>query len=100
MTEKKRPNQIKRPDFQEAKVVTFIPYPENAEGFENLSTGDVRVIVHYHGRQVHLLIKKRLPEGEYEGEIIGFSPPAENCEDLSLHDKVIFQASSVFCVFR
>jgi hypothetical protein len=85
---------IKRPDFEESKVISLVKNPD-MEGVGLSFNGDMQVGVRYHGRKVYLLVKERLRRGEYRGQIIGFSPGSETCEELTMGEEVIFRASHV-----
>lgn len=87
---------MKRPDFEEPKVITILRDPSNPGPID----GALRVSAQYRDGKVHMIIKRRVRKGEYIGKITGFSPAVVTFEDLALGEEVIFPASCISWVFR
>lgn len=83
---------MKRPKFEETKVITLFKNPR--------ADGEMHVDVRYCSQKVRLLVKSQLPNREYVGQITHLENGSETCEDLTVGEEVIFQASNIFCIFK
>jgi hypothetical protein len=90
--------KLKRPHFEESKLVNISRDPGDKTIAGASITGGMRVAVHYHGREVRLLVKEPLGKGDYRGQITSIAIADAPCEDLAVGEEVIFRAASIFWI--
>ena len=90
--------KLKRPHFEESKLVNISRDPGDKTIAGASIAGGMRVAVQYRGREVRLLVKESLGKGDYKGQITSIAIANEPCEDFTVGEEVIFRASCIFWI--